>query len=174
MFARSHRHGHSGGRYGVGSSALTHGKTVVPLSQKRVLVPESFSVPTLAPTRLSSLRASLLRRHSSTAAPAPLLRIAQCRHRRPAPPHHAAAAPRCATCCRKRAPHHAHFTRCSLLLVPSQCRCNPCSALLAAAFFARGGPHGDGYTITPYLQSVKLGPSMRPQLASPVSIAQGW
>ena len=58
----------------------------------------------LAPTRLSSLRASLLRRHSSTAAPAPLIRIAQCRLRRPAPPHHAAAARRCAQGCRQRAP----------------------------------------------------------------------
>ena len=47
----------SGGRYGVGSSALTTVKgTKIPES---VSVPESFSVPTLAPTRLSSLRASL-------------------------------------------------------------------------------------------------------------------
>jgi hypothetical protein len=91
----------------------------------------------LAPTRPLVAASIAHRRHSSTAAAAPLLRIAQCRHRRPAPPHHAATAPRCATCCRKRVPHHARFTRCSQLhLVPSQCRCKPCSALLAAAFFA--------------------------------------
>ena len=82
----------------------------------------------------------LPRRLSGTAAPAPLVRIAQCRLRRPAPQHHAAAPPRCATCCRKRAPHQRitcllHSFAAELHLVHS-CRCKPCSALLAATFFA--------------------------------------
>ena len=81
-----------------------------------------------------SLRASLHRRHSrrlQLPRQPPLVRIAQCRHRRPVPPHHAAPALRCATCCRSHPPHRAR-TRTSHKL----CRCRKCSALLAAAFFA--------------------------------------
>ena len=53
-----------------------------------------------------SLRTSLHRRHSSAAAAAPLLRIVQCRHRYPAPPHHAAPPLRCATCSESRSQLH--------------------------------------------------------------------
>ena len=108
-------------------------------------MPKAFP-STLAPTRLR-----LSSGPSSLCAIAPLLRPGQFEHctlqhlrhsyssrtadvAAPPLPHHAAAAPRCATCCRKRAPHHARFTRCSQLhLVPPQCRCKPCSAFSSFA-----------------------------------------